>query len=122
MEKLIYYAATSPEKLDRIGEYLNQRIERYLYRSRFGFVKIGMEAMDQLLKACPSQWLNLYIEYYLKTVQRLLESPEPEMQTRYGRDQLLEFLLWLMFRSRKIFGYRYATHPYPESRIRKSGF
>ena len=79
MEKLIYYAATSPEKLDRIGEYLNHRIERYLYRSRFGFVKIGMEAMDQLLKACPSQWLNLYIEFYLKTVQRLLESPEPEM-------------------------------------------
>jgi len=85
MEKLIYYAATSPEKLDRIGEYLNHRIERYLYRSRFGFVKIGMEAMDQLLKACPSQWLNLYIEYYLKTVQRLLESPEPEMQTRLSK-------------------------------------
>jgi len=55
MDKLLYYAATSPEKLDRIGDYLAQRIERYLSRSRFGFVSIGMEAMDHLLKACPSQ-------------------------------------------------------------------
>ena len=42
MDKLLYYAATSPEKLDRIGDYLAQRIERYLSRSKFGFVVIGM--------------------------------------------------------------------------------
>ena len=41
MDKLLYYAATSPEKLDRIGDYLAQKIERYLYRSKFGFVVIG---------------------------------------------------------------------------------
>merc|ERR1719391_698486 len=38
--------------------------------------------MDQLLKACPSRWLNMYVEFYLKTVQRLLECPQPEMQIR----------------------------------------
>ena len=32
MEKLVYYAATSPEKLDRIGEYLAHRIGRDIYR------------------------------------------------------------------------------------------
>ena len=42
MEKLIYYAATSPEKLDRIGEYLAYRIGRDIYRAKYGFVKIGM--------------------------------------------------------------------------------
>ena len=82
MQKLIYYAATSPEKWDRIGEYLAYRIGRDLNRSypRYGFVIIGMEAMDQLLMACHSQHLNLYVESYLKTVQKLLESPEPDMQ------------------------------------------
>jgi len=90
MDKLLYYAATSPEKLDRIGAYLAQRIERYLYRSKFGFVTIGMEAMDQLLKACPSQWLNMYVEFYLKTVRGLLENPAPEMQVR-GSESFLYF-------------------------------
>ena len=42
MQKLIYYAATSPEKLDRIGEYLAYRIGRDIYRAKYGFVKIGM--------------------------------------------------------------------------------
>jgi len=80
MEKLIYYAATSPEKLDRIGEYLAYRIGRDIYRQRYGFVKIGMEAMDQLLMTCHAQTLNLYVESYLKTIQKLLESPEPDLQ------------------------------------------
>ena len=38
--------------------------------------------MDQLLKACPSQWLNMYVEFYLKIVQKLLENPNSEMQIR----------------------------------------
>ena len=36
--------------------------------------------MDQLLRNCQSQHLNLYVESYLKTVQKLLECPEPDMQ------------------------------------------
>ena len=33
MQKLIYYAATSPEKWDRIGEYMAYRIYRDLNRT-----------------------------------------------------------------------------------------
>ena len=49
-----------------------------------------MEAMDQLLMACHSQHLNLYVESYLKTVQKLLESPMPDMQTR-ASESFLQF-------------------------------
>jgi len=92
MQKLIYYAATSPEKWDRIGDYLAYKIGRDLNRSypRFGFVAIGMEAMDQLLMTCNSQHLNLYVESYLKTVQKLLESPAPAMQVR-ASESFLQF-------------------------------
>jgi len=92
MQKLIYYAATSPEKWDRIGEYLASRVGRDLNRTypRYGFVKIGMEAMDQLLMTCASQHLNLYVESYLKTVQKLLECTEPEMQIR-ASESFLQF-------------------------------
>ncbi|KAH9363514.1 hypothetical protein HPB48_005953 [Haemaphysalis longicornis] len=69
MEKLTFYALSSPEKLDRIGEYLALR-----------YVEISMEAMDQLLVACHAQSLNLFVESFLKMVQRLLECPNPHLQ------------------------------------------
>lgn len=80
METLVYYSMTSPEKLDRIGEYLEQRITRDIYRNRKGMVIIGMEAMDGLVKSCHMNTLSLYVESFLKTVQKLLESPDPELQ------------------------------------------
>lgn len=39
-----------------------------------------MEAMDQLLVACHAQTLNLFIESFLKMVQKLLESTDPQLQ------------------------------------------
>lgn len=80
MEKLAYYASSSPEKLDRIGEYFAHKIARDLTKHNNGFVVIAMDAMDQLLASCTNQSLNLFIESYLKIVQLLLESQDAEMQ------------------------------------------
>lgn len=80
MEKLTFYALSSPEKLDRIGEYLAQRVARDLSRHRIGYVHIAMQAMDQLLVACHAQSLNLFIESFLKIVQQLLETTDYQMQ------------------------------------------
>ncbi|XP_077991157.1 protein EFR3 homolog B-like isoform X1 [Glandiceps talaboti] len=80
MEKLTFYALSSPEKLDRIGEYLAKRLSRDVSRHKFGFVFISMESLDQLLLACHAQSLNLFVESFLKMVQKLLESNEPELQ------------------------------------------
>ncbi|CAH0551687.1 unnamed protein product [Brassicogethes aeneus] len=80
MEKLTFYSLSSPEKLDRIGEYLYQKAARDIYRKKYGFVIIAMEAMDQLLLACHAPTLNLFVESFLKMVQKLLESTEPELQ------------------------------------------
>lgn len=80
MEKLTFYVLSSPEKLDRVGEYLYQKVSRDIYRKRNGFTVIGVECMDQLLQACHSQNLNLFVESFLKMVQKLLESPDPNLQ------------------------------------------
>ena len=80
MEKLQYYASSSPEKLDRIGDYFAHKISRDLTRHQYAFVVIAMDAMDQLLHTCNSQSLNLFIESYLKIVQLLLETQDPGMQ------------------------------------------
>lgn len=38
MEKLTFYSLSSPEKLDRIGEYLYQKAARDIYRKRNGYI------------------------------------------------------------------------------------
>nr|XP_024214144.1 protein EFR3 homolog cmp44E isoform X1 [Halyomorpha halys] len=80
MEKLTFYSLSSPEKLDRIGEYIFQRASRDISRKKTCYVIIAMEAMDQLLSACHSQTLNLFVESFLRMVQKLLESTEPDLQ------------------------------------------
>lgn len=52
----------------------------YLTNCYCRFVIIAMEAMDQLLVACHAQTLNLFVESFLKMVQKLLESTEPQLQ------------------------------------------
>lgn len=39
-----------------------------------------MEAMDSLLMACHAQTLNLFVESFLKMVQKLLEDSNPQLQ------------------------------------------
>jgi hypothetical protein len=48
--------------------------------SPFRLVEIAMEAMDLLLMACHAQTLNLFVESFLKMVQKLLEDSNPNLQ------------------------------------------
>ncbi|ELT96778.1 hypothetical protein CAPTEDRAFT_225122 [Capitella teleta] len=80
MDKLTFFAMKSPEKLDRIGDYLAQRLSRDVSRQRNGYVRIAMEAMDNLLVTCHAPTLNLFVESFLKMVQKLLECNEPQLQ------------------------------------------
>ncbi|XP_058983526.1 protein EFR3 homolog cmp44E isoform X6 [Musca domestica] len=81
MEKLTFYSLSSPDKLDRIGEYLYQKASKDINRKRYKFVEIAMEAMDNLLQACHAQTtLNLFVESFLRMVQKLLEDSNPNLQ------------------------------------------
>ena len=41
---------------------------------------IAMEALDSLLVSCHAQSLNLFVESFLRMVQKLLECDEPDLQ------------------------------------------
>ncbi|KAF2352010.1 Armadillo-type fold [Trinorchestia longiramus] len=82
MDKLVWYAANSPDKLDRIGEYLAHRLTRDIHRRRYGYACISMDAVDQLLVTCHANSLNLFVEFFLQMVQKLLECSEPALQLR----------------------------------------
>ncbi|XP_064624615.1 protein EFR3 homolog B-like isoform X2 [Lineus longissimus] len=80
MEKLTFYALSSPEKLDRIGDYLAKKLSHDVHRHRVGHVFVAMEALDQLLVACHAQSVNIFVESFLKMVQKLLECEEPDLK------------------------------------------
>ncbi|XP_046846972.1 protein EFR3 homolog B-like [Xenia sp. Carnegie-2017] len=82
MDKLIFYAISSSEKLDRIGAYVAKKLESYVYWRRNDFAVITMEAMEQLLSACHASDINLFVASFLKMVQVLLESDEIALQIR----------------------------------------
>lgn len=82
MDKLIFYALSSPEKLDRIGAYLKRKLQSHIYWRRYEFVLITMEAMEQLLSACHAPDINLFVASFLNMVQALLESSETDLQIR----------------------------------------
>lgn len=46
----------------------------------FRLVEIAMEAMDLLLMACHAQTLNLFVESFLRMVQKLMEDANPNLQ------------------------------------------
>ena len=114
MESLVYFAMTSPEKLDRIGEYLAHRVARDVNRGRKEFVLIGVDAMDQLLQsACHVRTLNLFVESFLDTIQKLLESPDPDLQilasTSFLKFSKIEEETPSYHRSYDFFNSRFAT-------------
>lgn len=43
-------------------------------------VEIAMEAMDLLLMACHAQTLNLFVESFLRMIQKLVEDSNPNLQ------------------------------------------
>uniref|UniRef100_A0A8C9WFQ7 Protein EFR3 homolog A n=1 Tax=Scleropages formosus TaxID=113540 RepID=A0A8C9WFQ7_SCLFO len=90
MEKLTFYAVSAPEKLDRIGAYLAERLSRDVLRHRYGYVVIAMEALDQLLMACHSQSIKPFVESFLHMVAKLLESQEPDLQV-LGTNSFVKF-------------------------------
>ncbi|XP_059201408.1 protein EFR3 homolog A isoform X1 [Centropristis striata] len=90
MEKLTFYAVSAPEKLDRIGAYLAERLSRDVVRHRYGNVVIAMEALDQLLMACHSQSIKPFVESFLHMVAKLLESREPDLQV-LGTNSFVKF-------------------------------
>ena len=58
------------------------------------YVFIAMEALDQLLVSCHAHSLNLFVESYLKMVQKLLECSEPDLQITATSSVSAQLYVW----------------------------
>ena len=62
-------------------KHFASRITRDVNRGRKELVFIGVDAMDQLLNSiCHVRTIILFVESFLLTIQRLLESPDADLQ------------------------------------------
>lgn len=87
------------------------------FMSIFSYVRIAMEAMDQILLTCRAQSLNLFVESFLKTVQQLLESQDPYMQllaTQSVSIQRIFISFHHTFQSEKIFPITLKFNPFDQ--------
>jgi len=73
LSKLLFYAMTSPSKLQKIGEYLDARVEKDLRRRRYGFVEVSMRTLGELIKACHKD-LGLFAGHALSAMRRVLDA------------------------------------------------
>lgn len=63
----------------------------------FSSVDIAMEALDTLLVTCHAQSLNLFVESFLKMVQKLLECNDVDLQCLATASVCLMFIFDLLF-------------------------
>ncbi|XP_064391067.1 protein EFR3 homolog B-like [Halichondria panicea] len=79
MDKLLFFAQTSPDHLDNIGEYLALRLRRSLQRERNGHVSVALQVTEKLLSACDSRKLQLIVDSYLDILHNMLETSNTEL-------------------------------------------
>ena len=76
---LLHYSMMTPNKLPKIGKYLERRGKTDLARRRIGFVEVTMTAFDELIKACYKD-LPLFAPQVMDMMRELLLCPEPELK------------------------------------------
>uniref|UniRef100_A0A1I8IZB2 RING-type domain-containing protein n=1 Tax=Macrostomum lignano TaxID=282301 RepID=A0A1I8IZB2_9PLAT len=78
LNSLTHYTCRYPEKLGRIANYLERRLQRDLYRRRTGHVFVAISIADNLIKCC--QRLDGLVCAYLSMVTSLVECEDRELQ------------------------------------------
>ncbi|KAJ3272950.1 Protein EFR3 B [Terramyces sp. JEL0728] len=83
---LIFYSTSKPQKLPKIGAYLESRVEQDLRRGRFGYrsmfnhrhVKISLHIINSILNEC-QQHSSLISKSILRIVLAILNCPDADL-------------------------------------------
>ncbi|TPX43809.1 NAD+ kinase [Synchytrium endobioticum] len=78
LSKLIFYASSKPQKLAKIGAYLEKRLKLDLRRYRVGYVRVTLQIISALIDQC-RQHLNLFSKSVLRIILEILGNPDPDL-------------------------------------------
>lgn len=71
LEMLIKYLLMNPAKLEEIGKYIEKRLKKDLSKGRYGYVKISMDVLNNIIQSCHSNSLTFYAPYVVSILQEL---------------------------------------------------
>ncbi|KAI8904038.1 armadillo-type protein [Gorgonomyces haynaldii] len=75
---LIFYASSKPQKMPKIGAFLEKRVQKDMQKSRFGHVKVSLKILTATMSEC-QQHTGLISKSVLRIVLMVLQCPDPDV-------------------------------------------
>ncbi|KAF2280369.1 uncharacterized protein EI97DRAFT_430110 [Westerdykella ornata] len=75
---LLYYASTRRSKLQKLGDFLDKRIIKDVWKGRIGNVQVTLEICKALIEKCPRE-LPLYAAALMRILRNVLNSEDVTM-------------------------------------------
>ncbi|KAJ3115676.1 Protein EFR3 B [Phlyctochytrium bullatum] len=75
---LVFYAGSKPQKLEKVGAYLEVKLKADARRNRNGYLTVTLDILNALVDNCASH-INLISKSLLHIVLEVLGNPDPEL-------------------------------------------
>ncbi|KAJ3053762.1 hypothetical protein HK097_003447 [Rhizophlyctis rosea] len=75
---LVYYAASKPNKLPKIGAYLEKRLKSDVKNNKTGYIRVTLQIVEAIINECHRN-LNLFAKSVLRIINDVLNSPNPDL-------------------------------------------
>eukprot|EP00026_Physarum_polycephalum_P000983 Phypoly_transcript_00984.p1 GENE.Phypoly_transcript_00984~~Phypoly_transcript_00984.p1 ORF type:complete len:857 (-),score=157.30 Phypoly_transcript_00984:1255-3699(-) len=75
MGKLVHFCELTPQKLPKVANFLEKRVDSDLYKGRLGYVEVSMKIFNELIKGCRKH-LPLFAGSLVKLMKLLFEKSE----------------------------------------------
>ncbi|RKP26332.1 hypothetical protein SYNPS1DRAFT_21889, partial [Syncephalis pseudoplumigaleata] len=78
---LTYYASSRPQKLTKVGNFLERRVKSAVWNGRDNENLVSLEILDALVRACHKD-LNLFCKHTVTMILDILQTSNPELVER----------------------------------------
>ncbi|KAJ3097355.1 Protein EFR3 B [Phlyctochytrium planicorne] len=75
---LVFYASSKPQKLEKVGIYLERKLKQDARRNRNGYLKVTLDIVNALIDNCATH-INLISKSILRIISDIVGNPDPEL-------------------------------------------
>ncbi|KAJ3186383.1 hypothetical protein HK101_009697, partial [Irineochytrium annulatum] len=75
---LVFYASSKPQKLEKVGLYLEKKLRVDMRKNRSGFTTVTLDILNALIDNCTVH-INIISKSLLRIVDEVMGSPEPDL-------------------------------------------
>ncbi|KAI8848168.1 hypothetical protein BC829DRAFT_490199 [Chytridium lagenaria] len=75
---LVFYASSKPQKLEKVGAYLEVKLKSDARKNRNGYLTVTLDILNSLMDNCATH-INLISKSILRIILEVLGNPDPEL-------------------------------------------